>query len=298
MLPEFQRLSSKTLPGILKAGNKYKSAINEEAAGSSVAKKIISDATRDNLLNVDQMFTLAAEKMAKSYHDNVYDFMETQHNITNITFLLEFTLYSIKTDFIRECESALNTIDDTLEGVQNHLRRTHNIFNEEPANVQNVPRDYVPVTFPFLMPRFHNDFLSMKNNSEENEFPQHITSVSFESQSQMVDHVNSQIKAASAALEATIKASTKLDEAVKTGLLAKLDDIVSNGDKNIDSTKDGAEADLKKKLPTSYEENGSSHFVLGFDTQENGDDFARNLNFDGNEVISDIINMFEMLYDL
>lgn len=297
LIPNVKKAINKLYQPVVDAEAKY-SVIDDQIDGSAYAKEAISKHSSEGIETIERIMLTEEDRFTQSYFQAVMKTPEKPRNEENLKNPLLLPLYSIKTDFIRLCDETLDIVQTLLDGAINNMRRTHDIFHVEPASVRNIPKEFVPVVFPYSQLVLASDLKDMVVKKEDSEFPQHIEKIMYDLQTQLAADMNKQIKAAGVALEATINAATSLSKEIRDGLLLKVSDIISNGDKNIIGARENAADELKKNLPESYNEKEQHFSELLSVTQEDCDDYAKNVNYWGNEVMNDLVNIYDDLKGL
>lgn len=300
LTPNVKKAINKLYQPVVDAEAKYSAKIDDQTDGADYVKEVIANHSRDGIESIARVMMTEEDRFSQSYFEAVMKPTpdDKPRNADNLKNPLLLPLYSIKTDFIRLCDETFDTIQTLLDGSINNMRRTYEAFVVDSANARNIPKEYMPVVFPYSQLVLAADLNDMIVKQEQSEFPQHIEKCMYDLQTKLADDVSKQIKVAGTMLEAKIKSTNTLTKEVRDGLLLKLSDIVSNGDTNIINARENAADELKKNLPESYDEKQQHFTELLSSAQQDCDEFARNVNYWGNEVMNDLVNMYDDLKGL
>lgn len=294
LTPDIRRAINKLYKPIIDTEAKYLANLDEDE-DADVIKQIISKISRSSFETVERLLLAENDRMTQSYFGEVMNVHLQPISAANLKNLLVLPLYSIKTDFMRLCDETLDVIKIVLDGAGNSMKRAYVAYHDDRFDIKDVPRDFVPVIFPYIQLIIADDWEEMKKKQEESEFPQHIESVLYDLTSKMANDVNNQVKEASSSLLAAIKSCDALSDETKKGLEAQLNDAIGQSELNIDKAKEEAADDLKKSLPDSFDDKTAHYWSLLDIAQSSGDEYAQILNDVGGNIMGDITNLYDMI---
>lgn len=296
--PDIKKMINKLYQPVVDMEAKYLATIDDKISGSEDAKAAISALSTDGIQIIERLILTEGDLFTQSYFESVLGMEVHQPKVSDLKNLLVLPVYSIKTDFLKLCGEGLDMIQQVMDSTRNSMVRIHNVFNAKAAAVSNIPKEYIPVVFPYVQMVLVSDFKDMQGKQEDFEFSQHIESTIYDLQAKLVNDVNKQVRQASSIVSDTIKLSKKLTEDVKKDLMQKLDDIVDNGDKNFNMEKEKSADDLKQALPGNFDVKTDIYWKLLAAVQDICDDYEKEINFWGTEVMSDLVNIFDDLVDV
>jgi len=300
-MPEVERVAATIEPTIIKMEQKYVSLIDSKSENSALAIESIRNCTRDGIENIDELFQLVGQKLEQSYHDNVHSFAMIQHTPDDLKDALLLPIYTIKTDFVRDCKKGFNLIQDGVDGVRDTMHRIHETFNTEPDQIDVVPENYVPIIEPMMLSGYFDDFIDMKAKGEAKNYPQHLMANSTEVFLSMYDNVNGQISDTKDSVETFLNTTTTIvDDDMRLHLVYKIRDKASDSQTEINGLLHRAQDDIKNNIPEFYEDGPEkmSNWAMATVCQETLEGFAHKANEIAEETINDFINLFEFFLDI
>lgn len=298
-MPEVQRVAATIEPTIVKMEEKYVSLIDSRSEGSALAIESIRNCTRTGIENIDELFQLVGDNLAQSYHDNVHEFSTTQHSPEDLKNPVLMPIFTIKTDFVRDCKKGFDSIQKGVDGVRDTMRRVHETFNTEPSQIDVVPENFVPIVEPMLLPGFFDDFLDMKEKGGEKNFPQHLKTNSTQVFQSMSENVNGQIGDAKDSVESFLNTTTTItDDNMRLKLVYTIRDKAADSTTEISGLVKKAQDDIEQNIPKTYEEDGMEHWEMATVCQETMEGFAQKANEIAEEAINGFINLFEYFLDI
>lgn len=299
VVSEVQRVASNVLSALHHMGKKYVSVVDAKSEGSALVIESIANYTREGVIRLTYLFDLQGEKLAQTYHDAIHVFAQSARTADDLDNPLLLPLYSIKTDFIRDCSAGFDVIQSAIDANKDNIRRVHETFNTEPANIPNVPKGLMPVIAPFVQAHFFNDFVEMNKKNDVRNFTQHIVATTIDLELELSNVMYSQIVAAGDVLDVALNTTTKLTHDVKRALMDKIRLKQSSCENDINDMTAKALDDLRINIPQYYDEpKNAPHWELSTICQENIDEYARKMNEIAGKAINDIVNLFQLINDM
>lgn len=283
---------------IYKAQQKYLSVIDSKSEANIYATLAIKNCTIIGIDDLDTLIEAGKSNLVQSYHDAVHVFSRSQRSADDLRNPLLMPIYSIKTDFMRECRQSFKAIHQGVNAVKGNMHRIHETFTVDPSHVENVPNSYIPIIEPFVLTHLFFDFIDLKENGEENSFTQLLIANATDSFKFMAANVNGQIDDSSYTIETFLNATTALTSDIRSGLIDRVREKTSNGQMEIDELIIKAQQDIKSNLPETYNVEEMSHLDMATVVQETLEGFAEKSNEIAFDVINDFVNLFEFLLEI
>lgn len=264
------------------------------ANGTSIARETFDTVGRDGLASVAEAFHSNIINIRQSYHDPMYDFIAQNTNITNsvLTNPLRLAMPIIQTDFVNLCVDGLNQADKTVAAIQHTMDRILMTMKLAPQHIVNMPKNYVPVSIPYVLDSFTN-FIAVHKDQNVTQYMENINNNSINACEDVVKQAAVQLRAATDALRSLMKNQTEYSADIADTLFDNLQSKTDSTLVDVVEMKLKAEDDVNKNFPKQYDGISPPNYMLSTVAQEYINSFVDKVNQQVNAAVNDLIHLFE-----